>query len=181
MASLDPLIVQLTAPDEDVVITAAYALGDSGDNRALLVLIALLESTDNRWIRNAAAVGLRTLRDERAIAPLLRQVHRIPLTGDIGTLVYALQPFARSALLPDFVAVLADGDYEAAHMATDAILAIDRAQLPVETHSSMVARLHAALQRHASEGWREAMIEAAIAHLEAPPDRDGEDLAWPAR
>ena len=100
------LVDQLDDPDEDKVVNTAHALGDLGDPRAVPILIKLLESTDNRLIRNAAAVGLRELADPRALEPLLRLI-RDPEKLD-GTLLYGLETLDARAAVVDLARFIRD-------------------------------------------------------------------------
>jgi len=111
-------------PSKDIktVTKAAHALGDLGERRAVLPLIDLLENTPHSVIRNAAAVALSDLGDQRAFQPIIALVQHPKTQGDNGTLVYALQSFDCSTIVPFLVDLVISGDFEVSH---EAFLAIE--------------------------------------------------------
>ena len=60
-------LTKLQSEDIKTVTKTAHALGDLGERRAVLPLIDLLENTPHPIIRNAAAVALSDLGDQREI------------------------------------------------------------------------------------------------------------------
>jgi hypothetical protein len=55
--------------------------------------------------------------------------------------------------------------FEAAHMATDALVAVPAETLPHETTVEAIRALQTALERPGVEVWRVQMIAAAVSHL----------------
>lgn len=83
-------VEQLNSNNQDLIVTSAHALGNIGDRQAVEILIELLQKTSDPVIRNAAAVGLRELRDERAFYPIVSLIND-PKTEDYrGTLIYSV-------------------------------------------------------------------------------------------
>lgn len=116
---------QLHSGNRDLVIKAAHALGDMGDSRAAPILIEILEKTNEPAIRNAAAVGLRELGDERALYPIVSLINDPKTEGNRGTLIYALEGFNCYDLLPFLVKLIIDGNFEVSHQAFSVIESID--------------------------------------------------------
>lgn len=66
----------LGKPLHDVRATAAHALGDIGDQRAVAALIRTLDDTEV-YVQMAAAHALGQLAHERAVEPLITKLHQI--------------------------------------------------------------------------------------------------------
>ncbi len=153
MSALDTLRHQVHDADLDGKIKAARALGESGDAEAFPVLINLLDTADNPRIRNAAAIGLRDLADNRALPFLLAQIKEPKNVDHRGTLVYALETLdARSALV-DLVELIGSGDYE---VATMAIRVIESFRGPVAVEATQKAKKALRRYRRATpeDEWR---------------------------
>jgi HEAT repeat protein len=69
-ATVERLAAALSDPNEDVCRTAAQALGEKGDRRAVEPLIAALQS-GSKMIRKEAAIALGAIKDRRAVEPLI--------------------------------------------------------------------------------------------------------------
>lgn len=106
------MLTNFPSDNRDLVIKAAHALGDMGDYRAAPILIEMLQKTNEPAIRNAAAVGLRELGDERALCPLLSLINDPKTEGNRGTLIYALEGFDCSKLLPLLTELVITGNFE---------------------------------------------------------------------
>ncbi|KYC38714.1 hypothetical protein WA1_36710 [Scytonema hofmannii PCC 7110] len=118
-------VEQLDSNNRDLVVEAAHALGDIGDRRSVNILIELLQKTNDPVIRNAAAVGLRELGDERALNPIVSLVNDAKTEGYRGTLIYALEGFDCSHLLPFSIEQVITGNFEVSHQAFSLIESID--------------------------------------------------------
>ncbi len=118
-------VEQLNSNNKDLVIEAAHALGDIGDRRSVKILIELLQKTSDPVIRNAAAVGLRELGDERALYPLVSLINDVKTEGCRGTLIYALEGFDCSSLLPFLIEQIITGNFEVSHQAFSVIESIN--------------------------------------------------------
>ena len=116
---------QLHSDNRDLVIKAAHALGDIGDCRAVPILIEMLQKTNEPAIRNAAAVGLRELGDERALDPIVLLINDPITESNRGTLIYALEGFNCRQLLPFLVELVITGNFEVSHQAFSVIESID--------------------------------------------------------
>lgn len=120
--SYETLVERIRSGDRQSVIRAAHQLGDSGDRRAVPILMSLLTATTDGGIRNAAAVGLRELHDQRAL-PVLTALIKHPKTeGNRGTLVHALQGLDCRTILPDLVDLVIQGNWE---VSREAVMAIE--------------------------------------------------------
>jgi HEAT repeat protein len=78
-----------TSTNIDDVRHAAIRLGDEGVREAFAPLVEMLAS-DHPVLRDAAALALRDLRDQRALEPLTEAIQREPQR--CSTYIYALQP-----------------------------------------------------------------------------------------
>lgn len=85
-------------------------------------LIELLKTTQNHLIRDATALALRDLKDERAIKPLISLIEDPKTARHRGTLVYALGVFDSAVILPFLVDLAITGNFETRH---EAFLAIE--------------------------------------------------------
>ena len=65
-----PLMKALREDELRVRRAAAQGLGDLGDRRAFDLLVQIMKSHPNRWLRNDAAKGLGMLGDKRAKAAI---------------------------------------------------------------------------------------------------------------
>jgi HEAT repeat protein len=105
----------------DLVIDALQALGDSGNTQFGPLLIEILQTTENPLIRNAAAIGLSDLGDERALYPIVQLLKDPKTIGYRGTLIYALEAFNCVPILDDLVDLVIQGDFEVSHQAFSVI------------------------------------------------------------
>ena len=137
-------ITQLRSDRQDLAIKAAHALGDLGDQRAVPVLIEILQTTTHSAIRDAVAVGLRELKDERAIQPLVSLIADPKTEGHRGTLIYALEEFDCTCLLDFLVDLVITGNFEVSHQAFLAITSIESGVDP-ETLDSLLQQVKIAL------------------------------------
>lgn len=76
-------------------------------------LLQSLESTDAS-VRDAAALDLMDIGDERAVAPLLRAISKPENVNHRGTLVYALSAFDCREFIETLVHLALTGNYEVA-------------------------------------------------------------------
>lgn len=104
------------AEDRESIVKTAHQLGDLGDQQAVPILIDLLMSTEDGIVRNAAAVGLRKLRDNRAVPYLLEQLKADYTLGNRGTLMYALETLDIKEVIVDVVRIMCNNNYEVVHM-----------------------------------------------------------------
>lgn len=157
----DILVQALEADDEEQVVRTAHTLGDSGDPRAVPLLIRLLETTDEPNVRDAAEVGLRELRDSRAVGPLLRQIADPRNAGHQGTLVYALECLDAGPAVRDLGALMGeDGTYEVMAMVLRVLEGIRR-PLPQDVVSDSLPVRRDELRRGHCEDWQRSMLSRA--------------------
>jgi hypothetical protein len=116
---------RLQSSNPELVIEAAHALGDLGDERAVPILIELLQTTTDPDIRDAAAVGLRELGDQSALHPLVSLINDPKTEGNRGTLVYALEGLDCASVIPLLVDLVINSNFEVSHQAFTVIDSID--------------------------------------------------------
>jgi hypothetical protein len=143
-AQYQQYVEQLYSNNRDLVVEAAHTLGDLGDRRAVDTLIELLQTTTDPIIRNAAAVGLRELGDERALKPIVSLINDPKTEGYRGTLMYALEGFECCNLLPFLIEQVIAGNFEVSHQAFSLIESID-VELDSRTVNSYTQQIEDAL------------------------------------
>ncbi|GEM_PF-5441562 len=165
MDTFDALIGKLGSGHREEAIAAAHALGDLGDARAVPHLVLLLDTSDNHTVKNAAAVGLRELKDPAAIPPLLKQI-RDPKNGaNRGTFLYALGTLDARSTVVDLAEVVCAGNYEQMAMALAAIEAFQGPIAGVDK-AKAIEILRRCLGGEPHEAWQGEMISSIIELLE---------------
>lgn len=96
--------------DEVEEILAVIVHTDKKD--AVPNLITYLRNTENSIIRNALAIALSDMRDERAIEPIVELLEDPKTLGNRGTLLYALEPFDCTSHLETLVRQFLTGNFE---------------------------------------------------------------------
>lgn len=126
--------------DTAEVIEAIEAIGKRGYRLALPILIELLQATNNHAIRDAIAVAIRDLKDDRACEPLVLLLKDPKTIGHRGTLLYALELFDCASILPLLVDLVLTGNFEVSHQAFLLIESIDSEidELPFPTSLNLV-------------------------------------------
>jgi len=109
MTNVTQLAAQLREGDEEAQKQAAIMLGNSGHSEALMPLVAALQD-DKRSVRRAAQDSLITLRDNRAIDPMIAAAASGRL--DFNPVAYSLErKFGVADAYPrTWAAVQAHGD-----------------------------------------------------------------------
>ncbi|NJL20628.1 MAG: HEAT repeat domain-containing protein [Leptolyngbyaceae cyanobacterium SM1_3_5] len=110
-------IDQLHSHNSNLVIEAAYSLGNLGCKQSVPALIEVLQTTTDPSVRNAVAIGLQEIGDERALCPLVSIIVDPKTEGYRGTLIYALEGFDCSCILPLLVELVIAGNFEVSHQA----------------------------------------------------------------
>jgi hypothetical protein len=95
----------LFSNDVKIALAASKKLAKVGGDHILTFLLELLES-EKPGIRNLAALSLRDIGDNRAIAPLLQAIFKPENRNYIGTLVYALQTLECTHILVELFKIL---------------------------------------------------------------------------
>ncbi len=107
--AVEPLIVLLENNNQDVRVSAVYALGDIKDARAVEPLIAAL-SDISPDIREAAAMALEQIKDQRAVGPLIAIFS--DSSPDVReAAVHALGQIKDHRAVNSLVTMLEDSDY----------------------------------------------------------------------
>lgn len=113
---IDPvkeIIASLASKDEKIVLRAVQRIKKDGDDRVVEPMINVWISTDNRKIRDGITEVLNSLRDERAIAPLVRVLKRNDLGEFKAMLLSAFwnMPLSPTEHVNTFAEIAVDGDY----------------------------------------------------------------------
>lgn len=146
----DRLLQQLHASDEKVAAEAAQALANGGYTESVPSLIAIIRTTESKVVRNAIAIALADLQDERA-APVLAELLQNQRTeGSRGSLLYALSEFDNAPFLEHLVDIVIGGNFEERHQAFQNIESIESEIDPI-TWNRCIQKLEAALQEVSSD------------------------------
>ncbi|WP_052733034.1 HEAT repeat domain-containing protein [Hymenobacter terrenus] len=97
--------------DRAIAAPALDALVNRGGEEVLAFLVSFLTGTDVQ-LRNSAAIALRDLADNRALAPLLQAIFKKENENHRGTLVYALHTLDCSQQLVPLFDLLFYGNQE---------------------------------------------------------------------
>lgn len=97
MEEVERLITEISVDQHDEVIS---------------ILIKYIALTENPGIRNALAIALRDIGNEKAIIPLIDLIKDPKTIGNRGTLLYALEPFDCTGHLEVIVEQFLTGNYE---------------------------------------------------------------------
>lgn len=146
-----------TSTDTEEVRHAAIRLGDEQVIEALDDLVAMLRHPQ-LVLRDAAALALRDLRDQRALHPLADAVRAEP--GRCGTFLYALQTLDCRPIVEFLVELFIDSGPSVRTSVSGCLETIDAATLPAD----VLARIRSRLQR--------------AAHDAEPDSADLEQLEW---
>ncbi|MCP2045813.1 HEAT repeat domain-containing protein [Pontibacter sp. HSC-36F09] len=109
---LDQLKQEILSQDWEKARDAAYRLGEIGGDEVLTFLIQLLNSKDP-ILRNCAALGLKDIKDNKAVEPLLDAIFKKENHNYNGTLVFALEDLDCSQKLKEIFKILFYESYEA--------------------------------------------------------------------
>lgn len=108
IADLRPLLVAIRNIDADIACEAATSLGNSGNPAAVEPLIDIVRNSNGYFhgvVRSAAAAGLATLNDRRAVDALLAAVND-PITDPSTEAIRALAKLGDARALPVLVQVV---------------------------------------------------------------------------
>ncbi|ANU27068.1 HEAT repeat domain-containing protein [Planococcus versutus] len=101
-------------------------------DEAVPVLIKHITLTENSGIRNALAIALRDIGNEKAISPLFDLINDPKTLGNKGTLFYALEPFDCTGHLETIVHHFLTGNFEVQAMAYQLLESMD-GKVPADT------------------------------------------------
>lgn len=145
--------------DTAEVIKAIFTIGNRGYLLALPILLELLQTTNNHAIRDAIAVTLRELKDERAVEPLVSLIKDPKTAGHRGTLLYALEVFDCAPILPLLVDLVITGKFEVSHQAFLLIESIE-SEIDDETWTTSLRQVKEALTQ--AEGEKADLLEELL-------------------
>ena len=150
---------------EKEAVRFLHDLGHISNEENFPFLCEILRSDYNLKLKNAAAVGLRDLGDDRAI-PILFEAINDPQNKDRnGTFVYALQKLDCRGVIIELVELICNGDYEVSEMALKAIQNL-RSPIPAAAKDKASDLLNAKLITVCQEGWPRDHPADALSHLE---------------
>lgn len=141
------------------IIDAIFTIGDRGYLLALPILLELLQTTNNHAIRDAIAVTLRELKDERAVEPLVSLIKDPKTARHRGTLLYALEVFDCAPFLPLLVDLVITGKFEVSHQAFLLIESIE-SEIDDETWTTSLREVKEALKQ--AEGEKADLLEELL-------------------
>ena len=155
----DRLLQQLYASDEEAA-KATRALASGGYAESVPSLMAFIQVTESRMVRDAIAVALADFQDERA-APVLAELLQDQCTvGGRGSLLYALSGFDNAPFLEQLVDIVIDGNFEERHQAFQNIESIE-SEIDTGRWTACVQKLEAALPE--APGDRQELIATLLA------------------
>jgi HEAT repeat protein len=144
IADLKPMLACLHDMDADIAREAATALGNSGNPAAVEPLIEIIQNTNGYFhsvVRSAAAAGLATLNDRRAVEALLNAVND-PITDPSTEAIRALAKLADPRAIAALVTVVRnETGFFAGSVRRAAVLGL--AQLGGETAKSVLREVAA--------------------------------------
>ncbi len=125
---------------------AKQELEESGQRQAMVsFLLKKLENTEESEIRNRAALILSDLKELRAIDIIVKLLKSEKTQGKRGTLVYALEPFNNTALLPLLIDLVITDGWEASREAFHLVENMS-GEIDEEVWDSCRAKIHIAIQ-----------------------------------
>lgn len=155
----DRLLQQLHASDEKAVAEAVQALAGGGYAESVPSLIALIRTTESKAVRNAVAVALADLKDERAAPVLAELLQNQRYAGSRGSLLYALSGFDNAPFLEHLVDIVIGGNFEERHQAFQNIELIE-SELDTTIWDACIRKLEAALKEAPSD--RQELIASLL-------------------
>lgn len=164
MNDYQTLVQMLRQSDEAQVVQAAHALGELGDLRAVDSLIELLSTTSNSRARNAAAIGLRDLGDNRAVLPLMEQIKLPAAAGYRGTLIYALEALDARPFVTDLAKLMCTGNFEEMSMVLRVIRTFED-PLSTDDCQQALAILRHCLPQYEYSSWQHGLLLQATETL----------------
>ena len=108
---LEDLKNNLYSKDWKTSLKAADKLAELNTFSAISILIEGIKSEDN-WIRNASALGIREAKNELAHIALWNRIIELGPYEEIGTLVYSMEKADCSNYLVELINLYIEGNYE---------------------------------------------------------------------
>ena len=101
------------------------------------LILGLLNSDHEIFVKNAAAIALRDLGDDRAVPELLKAAQDSRNKGKIGTFIYSLQTLKCNSILIELAEFIIEGVYEVVEMAYQAL---EEVKPPVDVQLARAAK-----------------------------------------
>ena len=139
------LRARLDGTDVDAVMIAMQELAYRKDVSATPRLLELLCTTENPWVRNSAAMALSDMKEPDAFNPIVELLQSEHTVGNRGTLLYSLDGYDCSGILPMLVGFVIEGGYE---VRCEAMCRIEEIETTVDqqTWDNLIVRIKQALE-----------------------------------
>jgi HEAT repeat protein len=121
---VEELLAQLAGTDTRAAFRAALELGDRREYGAVPALLETLDATADNLVRNGAAIALSDMQIPEAFDVIATLLGQERTRGARGTLLYALEPYDCSPILPLLVELVIADTYESAREAASCIVGI---------------------------------------------------------
>lgn len=106
-------IIQLAHENKiDEAVELIKQLDEKEEEKVLLVLIEILEETNNHLLRNTIAIILSDIGNNIAVEPIIKMLRHPKTLGYRGTLVYSLESLDYSSHLELLVKFVCEGNFE---------------------------------------------------------------------
>ncbi|MGK7377621.1 HEAT repeat domain-containing protein [Planococcus sp. 1R117A] len=125
MIDINRLETALEKNDMEEVERLVGEISPEQHDEAVPILIKHITITQNPGIRNALAIALRDIGNEKAISPLIDLINDPKTLGSRGTLLYALAPFDCTEHLESIVQQFLTGNFEVQAMAYQLLESMD--------------------------------------------------------
>lgn len=142
---VEELLAQLAGADTRAAFRAALELGDRREYQAVPALLEALDTTSDNLVRNGAAIALSDMQIPEAFDVIAKLLGQERTRGARGTLLYALEPYDCSPILPLLVELVIADTYESAREAAGRIVET-RAMVADELREQLKLRLQTAYE-----------------------------------
>jgi hypothetical protein len=138
------LIEHIVSGDSKRIVEAAREAASRKDASVGPHLLRVLERTNDPAVRNAVALALSDLKEPSAFDMLVDLLKSGRVSGNRGTLLYALGAYNCSPVLPLLVDLVIEGNFEESRQALSLITGIET-EIDEHTWQACVERLRSAL------------------------------------
>jgi HEAT repeat protein len=129
--------------DSKRIVEAARQVAARKVVMAVPQMLELLNKTSDPAVRNALALSLSDLKDASVFDVIVKLLNRKRTRGNRGTLLYALEGYDCTTILPLLVDIVIDGNFEESRQALSLIAGIET-ELDERTWQRCIERLRAA-------------------------------------
>lgn len=143
-ATTAELLRLLASADSREIIGAAQELASRHEGTASSRLLEVLRASGDAIVRNAVALALSDLKEPRAFEAIVDLLKDDRTLKSRGTLLYALEAYDCSPILPLLVEFVIEGNFEVSREALARISEIET-EVDERTWTSCTERLRAAL------------------------------------